>query len=162
MGLENMRGVNNSTEETRLLENESHHVNDVSQENGYSHQNDGQGTDDVPLTEQASTRELLAVLAATWVGVFFAALGMQTSLNTEPSMYLLRLARRHNHCHTYNSNIIRVQIIEPAFLVGLRILHCQCGVSARGRKVDGHLLPTQWFDFLECVLWSRLSYLRSC
>lgn len=157
-----MYRVDNSTEETRLLENEDHHVNDVSQENGCSHQNDGQGTDNVALTRQASTPELLAVLAATWVGAFFAALGIQKSLNTEPYMYLLRLARRYNHCHTYNANIIRVPIIEPAFLVGLRILDCQCGVSARGRKVDRHLLPPQWFDFLECVLWNWLSYLRSC
>ncbi|KAF7511206.1 hypothetical protein GJ744_005103 [Endocarpon pusillum] len=66
--------VDDSTEETRLLENEDHHVDNVSQENGHSHQNDGQGTDNVPLTRQASTRELLAVLAATWVGLFFAAL----------------------------------------------------------------------------------------
>ena len=81
--------MDNSTEETRLLNNEGCHVNDVGQENGCLHQNDGQLTDNVPLAKEASTRELLAVLAATWVGVFFAALGTQKSLNIESCMYLL-------------------------------------------------------------------------
>ncbi len=71
----NMGGEDNPTEETRLLDNEGYHVDDVGQENGHSDRNDGQSTDNVPLAKEANSWELLAVLASTWVGVFFAALG---------------------------------------------------------------------------------------
>lgn len=71
-----MTGIEDATEQSRLLENESGRRNGDDQGNGYPDENDEQSAQDVPLAKEASTGELLAVMGATWVGVFFAALGV--------------------------------------------------------------------------------------
>jgi hypothetical protein len=39
------------------------------------------GTDEVVLAEEPSTRKLVLTMIAVWLGVFFAALGKQTSFS---------------------------------------------------------------------------------
>ena len=74
-----MRETENETERSRLLDTESGQLNGSIQEDGSGGQNDGHNEDDIPLAKEASTKELLAVMAAIWMGVFFAALGIMPS-----------------------------------------------------------------------------------
>ncbi len=71
-----MAATGNATERTRLLDGESGHLHGSVQQDDSGDQDDGHDEDDVPLAAEASTRELLAVMAAIWLGVFFAALGI--------------------------------------------------------------------------------------
>jgi hypothetical protein len=68
-----MSGTNVQTERSPLLGDDQ--LNGHVQENGYTGQNDASNDEDVPLAKEATTKELLAVMAAIWMGVFFAALG---------------------------------------------------------------------------------------
>ena len=118
-----MAGTDDATERSRLLNSASSRPNGDGVENGYSDHNDEQSAGDISLTKEASTRQLLAVMAATWMGVFFAALGMRYAISTK-LFYSLIYCRYHNHCYTYNTNIVRVQVIKLAFLVSISILNC--------------------------------------
>jgi hypothetical protein len=71
-----MSRVEAATEQSRLLDGQSGHPSGSAGEIGYTHQNVEQDEHDVPLAEEASTMGLLTVMAAIWMGVFFAALGM--------------------------------------------------------------------------------------
>jgi hypothetical protein len=73
-----MSGTEYATERSRLLDNEDGLSDRSRGQEGDRDSNDEQDADDVPLAKEASTRELLAVLSATWVGVFFAALGIES------------------------------------------------------------------------------------
>ncbi len=72
-----MSGPEDATERSRLLDNESGHLNGNVPENADRAHQDDQGADDIPLAKETSTRELLAVMAAIWMGSFFAALGIR-------------------------------------------------------------------------------------
>lgn len=83
-----MSNMEDSTERSRLLD-EGSRTDPHGQESGNEDQNDEEVTDGVPLAREASTRELLAVMSAIWMGVFFAALGLPTSVyQYEPSSLL--------------------------------------------------------------------------
>jgi hypothetical protein len=69
-----------TTEQTPLLDDEDSEYDDDDDRPHASHAdaNDEPHTPDAatPLLRERSTRELLAVVGATWLGVFLAALGM--------------------------------------------------------------------------------------
>jgi hypothetical protein len=59
------------TERTPLVRDEEQ--NESPAEDG--RQDGAQQADDVPLAEEPSTKKLLAIMSAMWLGSFFAALG---------------------------------------------------------------------------------------
>jgi hypothetical protein len=80
---------NAATEQTRLLDHEdSEHDDDDTDHPQACHAdaNDEPHTPDgaAPLLRERSTRELLAVVGATWLGVFLASLGTFEFWNPPP------------------------------------------------------------------------------
>ena len=71
-----MRTMEAATEQSPLLNHEADSTDAIVQENGNPNHDTTHNQDDVPLAEEPSTRELLAMMAAIWMGVFFAALGV--------------------------------------------------------------------------------------
>jgi hypothetical protein len=71
-----MARTEDATERSPLLDSEHGRLDADDQPNGYADENNEQITQDVPLAGESSTGALLAVMGATWVGVFLAALGM--------------------------------------------------------------------------------------
>jgi hypothetical protein len=70
-----MSAAEDATERTRLLDSESGLLDGDVQEHGSADHDDEHVANETPLAKEASTKELLAVMAAIWMGVFFAALG---------------------------------------------------------------------------------------
>lgn len=70
-----MRATGDEAERMRLLDSEASHLYGSVQEDNSAEHVDSHDEDDAPLAEEASTKELLAVMGAIWMGVFFAALG---------------------------------------------------------------------------------------
>ena len=64
-------------ERSPLLDNDRDQLDGSVREDGSANQDIGQVEDAIPLAKEASTRELLVVIGAIWLGVFFAALGIQ-------------------------------------------------------------------------------------
>lgn len=83
-----MRRTSDVTEESPLLNNDRHQPDGSVQETGEdvsAHHDIEQHDDAIPLVREASTRELLVVMGAIWLGVFFAALGR--SINIRNSLF---------------------------------------------------------------------------
>lgn len=72
-----MNAMEDATERSRLLDTESGRTNPDGRGDGHASEAHEQDADNVPLAEEVSTKELLVVMAAIWMGVFFAALGMR-------------------------------------------------------------------------------------
>jgi hypothetical protein len=66
-----------ATERTPLLQDEEQNESPV--EDG--RQDGAQQADDVPLAEEPSTKKLLAIMGAMWLGSFFAALGKSSNFS---------------------------------------------------------------------------------
>lgn len=65
-----------ATERSRLLDHQPGSADEIVREDGNPNHDDTQDEDDVPLAKEPSTRELLVLMGAIWMGVFFAALGI--------------------------------------------------------------------------------------
>lgn len=66
-----------ATEQSPLLDHEHSCPDENTLQTSYANDNASQSTPDAPTLaiRERSTRELLAIMGATWVGVFLAALG---------------------------------------------------------------------------------------
>ena len=111
---------------------------------------------DTPLAEEPGSKHLLMVLAPTWVGVFFAALG--TALSQMPHLLsLIRSSFRYDHYgHPRRPNRLRFPIPRLALLAGYGLSNRQRCLSTARRPIDGHFLPTLGTGFLKCLLRSWL------
>ena len=65
------------TERTPLVRDEEQN-GDLVEDGG---QHSAQQADDVPLAEEPSTKKLLAIMSAMWLGSFFAALGKSSNFS---------------------------------------------------------------------------------
>ena len=91
-----------ATERTPLLRDEEQNGSPV--EDGG--QDGGQQADDVPLAEEHSTKKLLAIMGAMWLGSFFAALGKSPNFRVK-AFNLTRQNRYDYRCDSHRRHIFR-------------------------------------------------------
>lgn len=68
------------------------------------------GAQEVPLAEEISTKKLVAIMGAIWIGVYFAALGMPLVMTgsrfAEETLTFTDYHRHHHRRHTDRANFI--------------------------------------------------------
>ena len=103
-----MSATEDVTERIRLLDNESGRLHGDVQADGSADHEDEHVTNHTPLANEVSTRELLAVMAATWMGVFFSPHWVIMRLSCIPAKCLLskRICRYHHHRYPHHTRII--------------------------------------------------------
>ena len=103
----------------------------------------GDGSENTPLPQEPSTKELIWILGSIWLGVFLAALGMHSNSSRRIKITNFSYSCRYNdRRHALRPHFFVLQLILAAFVASHFVSDLQCCLPASQWPIDRYLLSS--------------------